>query len=136
MTRVWLDNLATSTLGEILIRMKVVTEAQLDQTLAMQEQMSPEEMLGQILVAQGIIDNDQLQVALDAQKGLRSKDRTKRALAMSRLAQVSGQKVVAMVSNLEATSHACLRSYGRERTPEPAVMLTKTIAHRGGNGVK
>jgi len=136
MTRVWMDDLKTSTLGEILIRMKVVTEGQLDEVLALQERMSPEEMLGQLLVAQGMIDPEQLQVALDAQKGLRSKNKTKRALAMSQLAQASGSRVVAMVSQLEATSHECLRAYGRERTPEPALMMTKTMVHGGGNGVK
>lgn len=136
MTRVWMDDLGTSTLGEILIRMKVVTEEQVDEALALQERMSPEEMLGQVLVAQGMIDTDQLQVALDAQKGLRSKNKAKRAMAMSQLAQASGSKVVAMVSRLEATSRECLRSYGRERTPEPSLMLTKTTVHGGGNGVK
>jgi len=136
MTRVWMDDLKTSTLGEILIRMKVVTEGQLDEVLALQERMSPEEMLGQLLVAQGFIDPEQLQVALNAQKGLRSKNKTKRALAMSQLAQASGSRVVAMVSQLEATSRECLRAYGRERTPEPALMMTKTTVHGGGNGVK
>jgi hypothetical protein len=136
MTRARLDDLATSTLGEILVRMKVVTVEQLEEVLEMQHRLSPEEMLGQLLVAQGLIDNEQLQVALDAQKGLRSKDRTKRAMAMSQLAQASGLKVVDLVSRIEASSRECLRAYGRER--EPAAVMTKTTmhGHNGGNGVK
>ena len=136
MSRVRLDDLKTSTLGEILIRMRAVTEGQLDEVLALQERMSLEEMLGQLLVAQGFIDTEQLQVALDTQKGLRSKDRTKRAMAMSQVAQASGLRVTAMVSRLEATSRECLRAYGREHTPEPSTVMTKTTVHGGGSGAK
>lgn len=132
MTRARMDDLATSSLGEILVRMKVVTVGQLEEALDMQKRMSPEEMLGQLLVAQGIIDNDQLQVALDAQKGLRSKSKHSRALAMSRLAEISGQRVADLVAKIDTSSRECLRAYGgAERLP---AVMTKAIVHGQGNG--
>jgi len=132
MSKVRLDELKTSTIGEILVQMKVVTEEQLGQVLELQERLSPEEMLGQLMVARGLIDPGQLEVALNAQKGLRSRSKHLRALAMASLAETSGAKVLTMAGKIDVASQECLRSYGRER--DPVMVMTKTSVHGQGNG--
>lgn len=88
------DDTTTFSLGTILVKMKVATREQVAEALAEQQTMTEEEVLGQLLVARGVIDKEQLQVALDAQHGLRSKKRHVRAMAMSRLAEASSRRVV------------------------------------------
>ena len=77
------DDTQSYSLGVILAKMmKVADHGEIVEVVQEQSRMSEEEVLGQILVARGVIDKDQLEVALQAQQGLRSKNKHERAMAM------------------------------------------------------
>jgi hypothetical protein len=109
MTRDRRDDTETFSLGTILVKMKVATREQIASALAEQKQMSEEEVLGQLLVARGVIDTEQLQVALNAQDGLRSKSRHTRAMAMSRLAEASSRRVVQLAGAVRRSASEARR---------------------------
>lgn len=96
------DDTQSYSLGVILSKMmKVADHGSIANAVEEQQRMSDEEVLGQILVARGVIDAEQLEVALEAQRGLRSKNKHDRAMAMARLSQMSGGKVIEFAGALQ-----------------------------------
>jgi hypothetical protein len=116
------DDTQSYSLGVILAKMmKVADHGEIVEVVQEQSRMSEEEVLGQILVARGVIDKDQLEVALQAQQGLRSKNKHERAMAMARLSEISGGKIIDFAEAVRKESAACKRGTGNAHpaiTPE------------------
>lgn len=74
-----------SSIGNILLRMKLVTQEQLDAITEEQRHMREDLMMGNLMVAKGWITKDQLELALAAQKGMRTGGRSGQALAVAEL---------------------------------------------------
>lgn len=112
------DDTQTYSLGVIVSRMmKVATPEQVGAALEEQRRMNEEEVLGSILVARGIIDKEQLTVALEAQRGLRSKKKSERAMAMAKLSQVSGAKIIEIAEVLRKHAGEARRSATGQEHP-------------------
>lgn len=130
-----MDETGSYSLGVILSKMMKATEFEkIQRCLEEQKSMSEEEVLGQILVAKGLITQDQLLVALEAQRGLRSKKKHERAMAMTRLAECSGQNVVELAQHVKRASAENKRRL-TTGTGYPAVrpgMYMKLNAAKGG----
>ena len=102
-----MDETGSYSLGVILAKMMKATHLErIQECLEEQKNMTEEEVLGELLVAKGLITRDQLLVALEAQRGLRSKKKHERAMAMSKLAECSGQNVVQLAGRLREESAA------------------------------
>lgn len=112
------DDTQDYSIGVILTRMmKVANDEQIEQALKQQRRMSEEEVLGSILVARGVIDADQLEVALHAQKGLRSKNKHKRAMAMAAISEASGAKIIEISRAIRDNAASVRRSLTGEGHP-------------------
>jgi hypothetical protein len=112
------DDTQSYSLGVILAKMmKVADRGDIVAAVEEQSRMTEEEVLGQILVARGVIDSQQLEVALQAQRGLRSKNKHERAMAMAKLSEVSGGKIIEFAEVVRKESAACKRSQTGEAHP-------------------
>lgn len=76
-----------TSIGAILIAMSAITPDQLAAAVEQQERSTLEHLLGKLLVADGHCSNDQLDIALAAQDAMRSKNKTKQALAVAEIAK-------------------------------------------------
>jgi hypothetical protein len=56
--------------GEILVETKHITQAKLDEALAIQKKPGEKRMIGQILLGRGLVTRAQLEIALAKQKAL------------------------------------------------------------------
>ncbi|MHC4477979.1 MAG: GspE/PulE family protein [Planctomycetota bacterium] len=65
-----IDQLRGRTLGRVLIKMGLVTREKVHQCLRIQKQRHGVDQIGQIFVELGLIDGDQLELALAAQRGM------------------------------------------------------------------
>jgi len=74
-----------SSIGNILLRMKLVTRDQLDAITEEQHHMREDHMMGNLMVVKGWITREQLELALAAQKGMRTGGRNGQALAVAEL---------------------------------------------------
>lgn len=97
-----------TSLGHVLIEMGFMTQE--DLTRALQERNSLEVLIGQLLVAKGIITERQLEKALEVQEGLRNKDKFKRAMAASAIAEETYSNVVELAATL-GTKMAAVRAH-------------------------
>lgn len=115
------DDTEVFSIGTILVKMRAVTRDDLNHVLEEQTKMSEDELLGALLVRRGVITEEQLEVALSAQEGLRSKRPHVRALAAANLATRSSDGVRALAGRVRDAVDGCRR----KRTGEgfPAVTL-------------
>lgn len=60
-----------TSLGSILVELEIITEDQLKQALERQERSTIEQMLGMILVHDGVCTKEEIELALSAQKSMR-----------------------------------------------------------------
>lgn len=97
------------TIGTILVKLKVVSREDVDETLRLQTTLTEDENLGELLVARGLVERDQLELALAAQRDLRSNDRPTRALAAARIAGLSSDKVLSFSRRVREESRAARR---------------------------
>jgi len=65
-----IDQLRGRTLGRILIKMGALTREQVHQCLRLQRQQHGAVQIGQVFLSQGLIDEEQLRIALAAQRGM------------------------------------------------------------------
>ena len=72
-----------TSIGNILLRMGLVTRDQLESVMSEQVHMREDLLMGNLMVAKGLISKEQLEVALAAQKGMRSGGRSGQALAVA-----------------------------------------------------
>ena len=75
-----------TSIGSILLQMGVVTPDQLVQAVEDQRKLQVDALLGKILVANGFCTAGQLEVAMAAQKSMRTGDEGDRAMAVADLA--------------------------------------------------
>ena len=106
------DETGRFTVGVVLKKMRAATERQVKEALILQKDSAS--LLGEILVAEGIITKSQLLEALEAQKQLRSKKKHVRALAAARLAEQSMEHLEDYIDQLEeAVEDTKKRTTGR-----------------------
>jgi type IV pilus assembly protein PilB len=65
-----MDQLRGRTLGRILIKMGVLTREQVHECLRVQRQQHGAIQIGEVFLSQGLIEEDQLRIALAAQRGM------------------------------------------------------------------
>lgn len=109
-----LDNTERFSLGTILIKLRLVSRTGITQALEIQDLMTSDEHLGEILIARKMIRRDQLEIALAAQVELRSPDRTTRALAAAKLSEATGARVLEFSRELRESSDRLRRRTGEE----------------------
>jgi hypothetical protein len=107
-----LDETERFSLGTILSKLRIVSRKQLTEVLEIQELMTDDERLGEILIARGMIRRDQLEIALAAQIELRSPDRTRRALAAAALSEATGARVIEFAADLRQSADRLKRRTG------------------------
>lgn len=95
-------NRSDTTLGELLIKMRFLTVDQLAECL--HKQLDNRELLGQLLLKEGVLKENDLTAALEVQEGLRSSKKHIRALTMARLSEMSGQRVKETAEDLKKES--------------------------------
>lgn len=121
-----------SSIGNILLSMGVISEAQLWDVLVEQQKLREDQLLGKLLVASGIVSVAQLEQAMTMQKAMRSKKPAEAALANADVAIARHRRnsVIAMRERIERKSHAIVRETTRRITSQdhPAVgpMLAKS----------
>jgi hypothetical protein len=98
------DDTERFSLGTILTKLRLVSDEDLERVLDAQDETEVDDRLGEILIARGMIRRDQLEVALAAQVELRSPDRTVRALAVARLSEATGERVLEFTAELRRSS--------------------------------
>jgi len=77
-----------TSLGSILVAMGTISPDSLKAAVEMQERLSTDELLGKLLVAEGGCTQEQVAIALSAQDDMRSRDKSKQALAVASIAQI------------------------------------------------
>jgi len=94
----------STSIGSILVSMGVISIGQLSRAMEEQKNSSQDVLIGRLLVASGFISNEQLEVALNAQTGLRSKKSVVRANAQANIAEQSSAAVVRIAGHLRRQS--------------------------------
>ncbi len=94
------------TLGELLVRMGTLDRCDLERMVEYQKKTAADLMLGKMMVADKLITDTDLQVALRVQSGLRSNSKHARALAMTELAERSHEKTSRIVKDARALAQA------------------------------
>lgn len=112
-----------TSIGRILIAMGLCTPGQVARAAELQRKATTEDKIGIFLVAHGLLSMEQLELALNAQEGLRSKAKHKRALAQASIAQQSGSSIVKLVDRVRGKAAEVRRKTGTEF---PAVSLSVT----------
>lgn len=82
-----------TSIGAILLKMGAISEAELAAAVDEQENLSIEHLLGKLLVANGVCSIEQVEVAVAAQRDMRSDDEHKQAVAIADIASAR-KKVV------------------------------------------
>jgi len=108
----------TTSVGRILVAMGLCTPGQVARVVELQKNSSSEDRIGIFLVAHGLISMEQLELALSAQEGLRSKAKHKRALAQASIAQQSGSSTMELADRVRGRAAEVRRKTG---TDFPAV---------------
>lgn len=80
-----------TSLGSILVAMGTISPDDLKAAVSLQERLSTDELLGKLLVAEGGCTQEQIAIALSAQDDMRSRDKSKQALAVASIAQIRKQ---------------------------------------------
>jgi hypothetical protein len=116
-----------TSLGAILLSMGVLNEDQLDELIDMQERATLENLLGKLAIAEGLISAGQLEEALSAQEGLRSKSKHRRALAAVELSERATATVTSIAAKLKTTISAERRRRTGDRHPAitPGMLAAK-----------
>lgn len=110
MTRDPLDETRSFSIGAILVKMKATTSEDVRRCLkAQMEDPESAPPLGEVLVQHGLVTEDQLDLALATQDGLRSKKKMIRAMAMAALAEISHEKVVQLAETIREKSRENVR---------------------------
>lgn len=91
-----------TSLGSILVTMGMITEDQLAEIVELQERATVDQLIGRLAVAEQLITADQLEEALSAQAGLRSKSKPKRALAQAKIVELSAAVITGAATRLRA----------------------------------
>lgn len=102
-------------LGSILTHLGYADQEQIQGVLA--EKETVETLMGKLLIARGILDEVQLDEALELQADLRGKDKFKRAMAAAKIASTSKTRIRELAEAISVKSAVvrqhCLASNGR-----------------------
>lgn len=111
-----------TSIGRVLIAMGVCTPGQVARAAELQRKAPEDERIGVFLVAHGHASVEQLRLAINAQVGLRSKAKHKRALAQATIAQQSGAAVVSFADRVRSRAAEVSKKTGQGY---PAVQAAK-----------
>lgn len=75
-----------TSLGNILLEWKIITQDQLERALKEQETLRGDDLLGRLLVAMGACTEDEISTAMSAQASMRTSGKHKYAMAVADLA--------------------------------------------------
>lgn len=118
----------STSLGSILVQMGMITEEQLAEIVQLQDRASIDLLIGRLAIAEALITPDQLEEALSAQAGLRSKSRSRRALAQVKIVELSAVVIKRTATSLKVQAVAMRRaraSGGYAAAGGAAVLLAK-----------
>jgi len=116
-----------TSLGSILVDMGLLSRENLATVVELQERSSLDQLLGRLAVAEGLISADQLEEALSAQAGLRSKSRPRRALAQAKIVELSAALVKGAATRLRARATEVRKAHTGQGYPAvSAAMLAKS----------
>lgn len=113
-----------TSLGNVMLLLDLITE---DQLKAVQELVDddPEMIIGKVLVAQGVITDEELEVAMSAQAGLRSSKRRHRASVEMEIAKVKTSKVAILATKVADQGKALVQKARTGEYPHIAAKLLK-----------
>ena len=94
----WKDQTEVYSLGKILVRMKAINNNELQETIKRQNGQK----IGQMLLQDKKITDEQLKVGLHLQKNLRSNTPYKKAMAAAELARISAKKVLEFANSMKS----------------------------------
>lgn len=75
-----------TSLGNVLLELELITQDQLDQALQEQRDLRGDDLLGKLLIANGFVSVEEIEIAMSAQAGMREPRKSKRAMAVADLA--------------------------------------------------
>jgi hypothetical protein len=111
-------------IGSILIAMGVCTSRQVEIAAKKYKEDALDKRLGTYLVAQGHVSRQQLDMAVNAQAGLRSKKRHRRAMAQADIAESSSVANLSLARNLRKRAAAVRSTTGQDH----AAITPKMVA--------
>jgi type IV pilus assembly protein PilB len=86
-----IEQLRGRTLGRILVKMGVLTREKVHQCLTLQKKKGGQNLLGQVMIELGMVDEKQLKKALAAQSGMEYVDVTGLDIDKAVISQVPAQ---------------------------------------------
>ncbi len=102
-----------SSVGQILLAMGAVTKERLLAAINEHKAASADRHLGALLIASGIVSHRQLNMALEAQTGLRSSSKRTQAHAKASIARESMENVVEITRAVRRKTHSCANKAAR-----------------------
>ena len=118
-----------TSIGGILLAAGLIDQDELDQILESQNESSLYELIGHVAVNRGLITPEQLDKALEAQTGLRSKSRSRRAMAQAQIVELSARLIERAASKLRRQAME-LRQY---KTGQSHPIVTPRILRHESN---
>ena len=122
-----------TSIGAILLKMGAITEAELKKAVDEQENLSIELLLGKLLVANGVCSLEQVEVAIAAQRDMRSGDEHKGAMAIADIASARKKVVHAERQQLIARGERVARKADTGTFPAVAMKMNVMGGDSGGN---
>lgn len=95
--------------GVLFEKLKIATREDITQAVEYQREASAEELIGEILIANGVISREQLHLVLELQQKLRSRSRTVRAMAAADIADMTRGKVISFAERMRKASEEIRR---------------------------
>jgi type IV pilus assembly protein PilB len=109
-----IEQLRSRTLGRVLIKMGVLTREKVHECLEIQKQRHGKVRIGEIFVELGLVDQEQLQMALAAQRGMEYMDLSEAAILPEVIEKVPAQ--------MAKTYHIIPVEYNKERNELKVVL--------------
>ena len=109
-----IEQLRSRTLGRVLIKMGVLTREKVHECLEIQKQRHGKVRIGEIFVELGLVDQEQLQMALAAQRGMEYMDLSEAAIPPEVIEKVPAQ--------MAKTYHIIPVEYNKERNELKVVL--------------
>lgn len=126
MSRAREDETASFSVGVLVTKLKLATAEEVASAVDYQRSASEGQMIGEILVARGLVTREQLGLVLELQEKLKSRNRGVRAMAAADLADMTRGKVVSLAESLRRRAAETRRATGEgHRAVTPAMLKEK-----------
>jgi hypothetical protein len=119
-----------TSLGSLLLEWEVITKEQLEAALDEQRTLRGDDLLGRLLVASGACSQDEIEIAMSAQKSMRAKGggKHKRAMACADLALERHRRDSIIIKRRNVIEQAEKVRTSISGESVPATMLAKTTS--------